>query len=102
MLYHIAEATKFTPDRHHTELVSDFPEGRLAVFSLEPGQSVSGHQAPARVLMYVVQGQGEFIVGDQVLKAQRGDIANVDPYVTHGMQALGEQFVVMATIIRVS
>ena len=100
MLYHIEESTKFTPDRHHTELVADFPEGRLAVFSLEPGHIVDGHQAPARVLMYVVLGRGELVVGDEVLAVKPGDMANVDPYVTHGMRASEERFVVMAVIIR--
>lgn len=99
MLYHIPDYAKFTDNRHHTELVADFAEGRLAVFSLEPGQDVGGHQAPARVFMLVVQGAGQLTVGSAVHSVSVGDMAIADPYETHGMAAGNERFVVLAVIM---
>ncbi len=102
MLLHLSDYTRFRPDRHHTELVADFPEGRVAVFSLEPGQRVEGHQAPARVLLSVIEGQGQISVGETVSMAKLGDMVLVDPLVTHGMKADHERFVVLAVIISLS
>lgn len=90
---------KFSPDRISREMLSDKPEMRIALMCLNEGQKLEPHKAPLRLLMYVVQGKGTFVVGDEHLEADEKTCIVCDPMVPHGFEAnKGEKFVVMAVV----
>ncbi|RMG68776.1 MAG: cupin domain-containing protein [Nitrospirae bacterium] len=90
---------RFYPDRISREMLSDKPEMRIALMCLEPGQELTPHKAPLRLMMYCVEGKGEFIVGDEVVEAQEKTAILCDPMVPHGFKASkGERLVVMAVV----
>lgn len=90
---------KFYPDRVSREMLSDKPEMRIALMCLKAGQKLEPHKAPLRLLMYVVQGKGTFIVGDEKIEADEKTCIPCDPMVPHGFDAdKGEDLVVMAVV----
>lgn len=90
---------KFNPDKISREMLSDKPEMRIALMCLEPGQELTPHKAPLRLMMYCVEGKGEFIVGDEVIEADEKTAILCDPMVPHGFKASkGERLVVMAVV----
>lgn len=90
---------KFYPDKISREMLDDKPEMRIALMCLEPGQKLSPHKAPMRLLMYVVEGKGTFTVGDEKITADEKTCIPCDPMVQHGFSAdRGARLVVMAVV----
>ena len=90
---------KFYPDKISREMLADKPEMRIALMCLEPGQKLSPHKAPMRLLMYVVEGKGTFTVGDEKIEADEKTCIPCDPMVEHGFEAnKGKRLVVMAVV----
>lgn len=90
---------KFKTDKISREMLSDKPEMRIALMCLNEGQKLEPHKAPLRLLMYVVQGRGTFIVGEERIEAEEKTCILCDPMVPHGFEAdKGERLVVMAVV----
>lgn len=90
---------RFYPDKISREMLADKPEMRIALMCLEPGQKLSPHKAPLRLLMYVVEGKGTITVGDESIVADEKTAIPCDPMVSHGFTAdKGERLVVMAIV----
>lgn len=90
---------KFYPDKISREMLAETPEMRVALMCLEAGQELQPHKAPLRLMMYCVQGKGEFIVGDEVIEADERTAIICDSMVPHGFKAnKGEKLVVMAVV----
>lgn len=90
---------KFSPDRIGREMLSDKPEMRIALMCLEPGQELTPHKAPLRLMMYVVEGKGSFTVGDETIEAAEKTCILCDPMTPHGFKAdKGSRLVVMAVV----
>jgi len=89
----------FNPDKISREMLSDKPEMRVALMCLEPGQELTPHKAPLRLMMYCVEGKGEFTVGEEVFEADEKTAILCDPMVPHGFKASkGDKLVVMAVV----
>lgn len=90
---------KFKTDKIGREMLSDKPEMRIALMCLDEGQKLEPHKAPLRLLMYVVEGRGTFIVGEERIEADEKTCILCDPMVPHGFEAdKGERLVVMAVV----
>ncbi|GBE01045.1 cupin domain protein [bacterium BMS3Bbin06] len=90
---------KFSPEKITREMLSDKPEMRVALMCLEPGQELTPHKAPLRLMMYCMEGKGEFMVGDEVIEADEKTAILCDPMVSHGFRAsCGQRLVVMAVV----
>lgn len=90
---------KFYPDRIGREMLSEKPEMRIALMCLEPGQELTPHKAPLRLMMYVVEGKGTVTVGEEEIEAGEKTCVLCDPLVPHGFKAdKGSRFVVMAVV----
>lgn len=89
----------FNPDKISREMLADKPEMRVALMCLEPGQELTPHKAPLRLMMYCVEGKGIFTVGDEEIEAGEKTAILCDPMVPHGFSASkGERLVVMAVV----
>jgi quercetin dioxygenase-like cupin family protein len=89
----------FKEDKLSREMLFDSPEMRIALMCLEPGQKLTPHKAPLRLLMYVVEGKGTFTVGDEKIEADEKTCIPCEPMVPHGFEAdRGERLVVMAVV----
>jgi quercetin dioxygenase-like cupin family protein len=90
---------KFYPDKISREMLSDKPEMRVALMCLEPGQELSPHKAPLRLMMYCVEGKGTFTVGEEEIVAEEKTAILCDPLVPHGFKAdRDSRLVVMAVV----
>ncbi len=90
---------KVHPDRISREMLSDKPEMRVALMCLRAGQKLDPHKAPLRLMMYCVQGEGTFTVGDEKIEAGEKTCILCDPQIPHGFEAnKGLDLVVMAIV----
>ena len=96
------QAVAVRPDRPATAIVHDSPDARLVVFRLAPGQSVAPHRSTSSVQLTVLAGSGvlsgetDSASVDQACAA--GDLIAYAPNELHGMRALNEELLLLATI----
>ncbi|MEO5356935.1 MAG: cupin domain-containing protein [Nitrospirae bacterium YQR-1] len=89
----------FNSEKFTRQMLSDKPEMRVALMCLEPGQEITPHKAPLRLMMYCVEGSGVFTVGEEEIEADAKTAILCDPLVPHGFKASkGERLVVMAVV----
>jgi quercetin dioxygenase-like cupin family protein len=85
-------------DRPATAIVHDSAESRLVVFRLEPGQAVAPHRSTSSVQLTVLEGQGVLSGESGEKSCGLGDVVVYAPRELHGMRALDNQLLLLATI----
>lgn len=93
-----ADAVSAKQDRPATAIVHDGADARLVVFRIEPGQSVAPHTSASTVVLSIVAGSGMVSGAADERQVRAGDLVIYEPNEVHGMRALEQQFVVLATI----
>ena len=79
--------SEFSAERPRSQLLYDSEAARVVLFNLRAGQSVPPHVAPVRVLMLVIEGQGELTVGEEKQAVGPGSLAICEPNQPHGFSA---------------
>lgn len=85
-------------DRPATAIVHDSAESRLVVFRLEPGQAVAPHRSTSSVQLTVLGGRGVLTGESDEQPCGIGDVVIYAPRELHGMRALDDQLLLLATI----
>ena len=93
-----ADAIAANPTRPATAIVHDVADARLVVFRIAPGQAVAPHRNASTVLLTVLAGRGLVTGDDGERSVNAGDVVVYEPNELHGMRAVEEEFVLLATI----
>lgn len=93
-----AEAVATNPSRPATAIVHDVPDARLVVFRVAPGQAVAPHRNASTVTLTVLAGRGLASGAEGERPVAQGDVVAYEPNELHGMRAVDEEFVLLATI----
>jgi quercetin dioxygenase-like cupin family protein len=91
------EAVAANPTRPATAVMHDSADARLIVFRLSPGQSVAPHRNASSVTLTVISGSGLTSGADEERPVVAGDVVTYDPNELHGMRAVDEELVLLAT-----
>ena len=92
------DAVAANPTRPATAIAHDSADARLIVFRLSPGQSVAPHRNASTVTLTVISGSGLTSGADEEQKVATGDVVTYEPDEMHGMRAVDEELVLLATI----
>jgi len=60
---------------------------------LKPGTQPNVHSHPHEQITYILQGEGEFVLGGEVMILTAGDLLLVPPNVPHSMKVIGSETV---------
>src|SRR4029453_6276484 len=93
---HYGERVGSNPDKQFKATL--FQSGRLmlGLNCLEPGQSQHAHtHADQDKFYFVVEGSGEFVVGDETKRAGQGMVVWAPADVTHGVTNTGTERLVL-------
>lgn len=85
-------------DRPATAIIADSADARVVLFRIDAGQAVSPHTNASTVLMTVIDGRGVVSGPDGDHDVHAGDFAAYEPNELHGMRAIDERLVILATI----
>lgn len=96
-LLNLKEKISFLPDVPKKELLFDSEKMRVVLFNLEKGQEIPAHTSESEVLMFLVKGQGRFLVGDKWEDVEEGAFVVCGGNEPHGMEAT-ERMTVLAVI----
>ncbi len=87
---------QYGPQRH-AQVVSDNPEARIVLFSLQAGQQVRGRGEP-RVHLIALEGEGTLWAGDVQVEAKAGTMLACNADEEHGARANDGRFLVLGVI----
>jgi quercetin dioxygenase-like cupin family protein len=93
----LTDQQSFDPEAKVSKLVFDSDQVRLALFCSESGQGVEGCTSTSRVSFTILEGEGEFFDGENLIEAGPGSVVVWEPGETHGYKALS-RLVFLATI----
>src|SRR5688500_15596814 len=93
-----AEAVAAAANRPATGVVHDVPDARLVVFRIAPGQAVAPHRNASTVILTVPAGAGVVSGADAESAVGQGDVVAYEPNELHGMRAIDQELVLLATI----
>jgi len=93
-----AQAVAANANRPATSVIHDVTDARLIVFRIAPGQAVSPHQNASTVILTVLAGAGVVSGGDGECAVAPGDVITYEPNEMHGMRAIDQELVLLATI----
>ena len=73
--------------------------GTVTLFAFDAGQGLSEHRAPFDALVQVLDGQGEFIIGEESHQVAAGQLILMPAEVPHSVRAQ-KRFKMMLTMLR--
>ncbi len=71
----------------------------ITLFALDKGQSISEHKAPFDAAVSVLDGEGEFTVGDEKIAAKEGEFFIMPANIPHSVYAK-EKFKMLLFMIK--
>ena len=71
----------------------------LTVFAFDKGEGISSHTVTADALVQVLDGQAAITIGDQVVRAQAGQVVAMPEGVPHALKA-EERFKMLLIVVR--
>jgi quercetin dioxygenase-like cupin family protein len=92
----LLEKARYGPARR-MELLAEYPEVRLVLFSLQQGQEVRGRGEP-RVHLICLEGTGTLWAGSKEVAATPGTLLACGPGEPHGAKAGEGRFLVLGII----
>ncbi len=95
----LAEMVQYADGSIVSRTPVDTDVGTITLFAFDAGQGLSEHSAPYDALVQVLDGSGEFKVGDQTCTVKAGEALVMPADVPHAVKAL-ERFKMLLTMIR--
>ncbi len=89
--FDVSEVTEFSPEKYEKVSLFDAEGGFSDFYCFEPGQEQEPHvHDDSDKLYYVVEGEGEFTVGDEVLSLGEGEGVVAEAGERHGVRNTSE------------
>ena len=73
--------------------------GSITLFAFDAGQGLNEHTAPYDAYVQILEGEGEFVIGGQVVNARSGETVLMPANVPHAVNAR-QRFKMLITMIR--
>ena len=86
----VYEAGEFSEQNFKRLLVHDSPYMKILNFNFKAGQEmpIHSHDIEGKVSMMILEGEGEFLGGNQPVRGKKGDILVCDIAEPHGLMAI--------------
>ena len=92
----VQDQLRFSPEKMHKVNLFETADLFCDVYGLEPGQGQKPHtHSDATKFYYVLQGQGEFRVGDVTRTLSAGELAYAEPGEVHGVTNTSDERLVL-------
>ena len=82
-----------------SKTIFESPKVKYVLFCLEKGQKLSKHTAPFSAAIYVIEGKGDFLLGDKTYPGKAGSFYLMPSELTHAIKAK-ENLVFLLVMVR--
>ncbi|NWG09056.1 MAG: cupin domain-containing protein [Nitrososphaerales archaeon] len=73
--------------------------GNVTLFAFDSGQGLSEHSVPFDALVYLVDGEGEFVIGGKLLRLNEGEMVVMPANIPHVVRSK-KRFKMLLVMIR--
>jgi len=91
----------YSPGSIVSKALIDKKAGTVTLFAFDRGQGLSEHSAPYDVLVQIIEGEAEIIIGGEAHRVRAGEVIIMPADVPHAVKA-PEQFKMLLVMIRSS
>jgi quercetin dioxygenase-like cupin family protein len=77
----------------------DSKDSNISLFCFEEGQGLSKHNAPFEAHIFVIDGEGEFILGDETFTGEKGSFFVMPKGLPHAINAT-KKMVFLLTLVK--
>jgi len=95
----LRDRIRFLKDAPHKEVIWDTEKAEAILICLNSGQSLGEHTSKGEVSLFVVNGNGSFIMADKEKKVEKGSLAVLRGNEPHNIKA-DREMVVLAVIAK--
>lgn len=74
-----------------TRKVFSGEKSMMTLNEIMPEAGPALHSHPHEQLTYILRGKAEFVLGDEVLNLEEGDLLLIPPYVSHSLKVIGAE-----------
>lgn len=85
----LAAIESYSDERPVAHTVHDHAQLGAKLICFQPGQGFAPHHTEAEAFFFVVKGEGEISVGDQVFEVTAGQVVPAPPLTDHGIKNTG-------------
>lgn len=71
----------------------------ITLFAFSQGEGISTHSAPGDAMVYIIDGEAEITIGEQVVTAHEGQVLVMPANISHGLEAR-QNFKMMLTVVK--
>ncbi|HEC56757.1 MAG TPA: cupin domain-containing protein [Candidatus Syntrophoarchaeum butanivorans] len=89
----------YSPGSIVSKALIDKKAGTVTLFAFDRGQGLSEHSAPYDVLVQIIEGESEIIIGGEAHRVRAGEVIIMPADVPHAVKA-PEQFKMLLVMIR--
>ena len=97
--FELKKLIEYSKDSIVSRTIAESKAGSLTVFAFDKGQWLSEHSAPFDAIVQVIDGNGEFIMGNSPVKVPAGQIIIMPANVPHAVRAV-KKFKMLLTMIK--
>ena len=95
----VTSLVDFAPGAIVSRTLLENEAGTITIFSFNAGQGLSEHTAPFDAFVHILEGAGEFRIGDKTVIARKDEILVMPANVAHAVKAR-ERFKMLLTMLR--
>jgi quercetin dioxygenase-like cupin family protein len=85
-IYKLKESIEYSKDSIVSKQIYK-NESTITLFALDKGQSISEHKAPFDAVVYLIEGEGEFKIGNEKNLVKEGDFFIMPANIPHSIIA---------------
>jgi len=63
------------------------PNGNITLFAFDKDESLTEHTSPYEAVVYMIDGEMEIKIGDDLFEVKAGEITVMPPNIPHGLKA---------------
>lgn len=97
-VFPLASQIEFTDDKVNFQDLFQNGNGGVCLLAFKEGQFLTPHQAPAEVMVTVLEGEVEFTINDRVLPVKAGDFLLLGEGMVHSVKAVKTSKVMLTKI----
>jgi nitric oxide dioxygenase len=92
---HLNDLVEFPKEGILSKTIHEVPSGEADLFMLPKGGKISGHTSSRDATVMVVQGEGEFMLGEELHKVKAGDWFYMEAGLIHALSATEDMAILL-------
>lgn len=96
---HLAEHVQYADGSIVSRALVQKPVGSITLFAFDEGQGLNEHTAPYDAYVQILDGEGELVIGGQIVNAKSSETVLIPANVPHAVNAR-QRFKMLLTMIR--